>query len=93
MKKKKLWEPMSQVELRDVTRALISVSDKTGIVDFARTLAGHGVELLSTGGTYAALAEAGVGAGEVEIVDGFAGGSGAVSNRVMVGLEGERPKN
>ena len=37
--------------LRRLTRALISVSDKTGLVDFARALAGHGVELVSTGGT------------------------------------------
>ena len=37
-----------------VRRALISVSDKTGVTDFAKTLAGLGVELLSTGGTAAA---------------------------------------
>ena len=37
--------------LRRITRALISVSDKTGLVEFARALAGHGVELVSTGGT------------------------------------------
>ncbi len=62
---------MSQIEPRDVTRALISVSDKTGIVDFARTLAEHGVELLSTGGTYAALAEAGISVTEVSAHTGF----------------------
>jgi phosphoribosylaminoimidazolecarboxamide formyltransferase/IMP cyclohydrolase len=38
-------------QLRRVSRALISVSDKTGVVDFARALAGHGIELFSTGGT------------------------------------------
>ena len=38
-------------QLRRVSRALISVSDKTGVVDFARALAGHGIELVSTGGT------------------------------------------
>ena len=38
-----------------VERALISVSDKTGIVDFARALADRGVELLSTGGTFRAI--------------------------------------
>jgi len=43
-----------------VTRALLSVSDKTGLVDFARGLAELGIELLSTGGTHAALAQAGI---------------------------------
>jgi phosphoribosylaminoimidazolecarboxamide formyltransferase/IMP cyclohydrolase len=43
-----------------VRRALVSVSDKTGLVPFARRLAALGVELLSTGGTQKALAEAGV---------------------------------
>src|SRR5262249_13096549 len=45
---------------RRIERALISVSDKTGLVDFARTLAGHGIELVSTGGTRKALADAGL---------------------------------
>jgi phosphoribosylaminoimidazolecarboxamide formyltransferase/IMP cyclohydrolase len=48
------------VDQRKVTRALLSVSDKTGLVDFARALAGHGVELVSTGGTRKALADAGL---------------------------------
>ena len=43
-----------------VTRALVSVSDKTGLEGFARSLADMGVELLSTGGTYKALRAAGV---------------------------------
>src|SRR5574340_156223 len=43
-----------------VRRALVSVSDKTGLVPFARRLAALGVELLSTGGTQRALADAGV---------------------------------
>jgi phosphoribosylaminoimidazolecarboxamide formyltransferase/IMP cyclohydrolase len=43
-----------------VRRALVSVSDKTGLVPFARRLAARGVEILSTGGTQRALAEAGV---------------------------------
>jgi phosphoribosylaminoimidazolecarboxamide formyltransferase/IMP cyclohydrolase len=43
-----------------VRRALLSVSDKTGLVPFARRLAAAGVELLSTGGTHRALAEAGI---------------------------------
>ncbi|MCQ4190219.1 bifunctional phosphoribosylaminoimidazolecarboxamide formyltransferase/IMP cyclohydrolase [Methylocystis suflitae] len=48
------------VDLRHVARALISVSDKAGLVEFARVLATHGVELVSTGGTRKALAEAGL---------------------------------
>jgi phosphoribosylaminoimidazolecarboxamide formyltransferase/IMP cyclohydrolase len=43
-----------------IQRALISVTDKTGIVDFARSLASLGVEVLSTGGTYRVLKEAGI---------------------------------
>ena len=43
-----------------IQRALISVSDKTGIVDFARGLADQGVEILSTGGTAKALHDAGI---------------------------------
>src|SRR5215831_7056331 len=45
---------------RRIERALLSVSDKTGLVEFARALAGHGVELVSTGGTKKALADAGL---------------------------------
>ena len=48
------------VDQRKIARALLSVSDKTGLVDFARVLAGHGVELVSTGGTRKALADAGL---------------------------------
>ena len=47
-------------QLRRATRALISVSDKTGIAEFARALAGHGIELVSTGGTRKALSDAGL---------------------------------
>ena len=43
-----------------IQRALISVTDKTGVVDFARALASRGVEILSTGGTYRVLKEAGI---------------------------------
>jgi len=60
-----------------VRRALISVSDKTGVVDFARGLAGLGIEIVSTGGTAAALREADVAVRDVaeltespEILDG-----------------------
>ena len=45
---------------RRVTRALLSVSDKTGLIEFARALAGHGIELVSTGGTAKAIAAAGL---------------------------------
>jgi phosphoribosylaminoimidazolecarboxamide formyltransferase / IMP cyclohydrolase len=48
------------VDLRPVARALLSVSDKTGLVEFARALAARGVELVSTGGTRKALADAGL---------------------------------
>ena len=54
-----------------VRRALLSVSDKTGLVDFAKTLAAHGVELLSTGGTAKALREAGLAVKDVSEVTGF----------------------
>jgi phosphoribosylaminoimidazolecarboxamide formyltransferase/IMP cyclohydrolase len=45
---------------RRIERALLSVSDKTGLVEFARALAGQGIELVSTGGTKKALADAGL---------------------------------
>ncbi len=51
-------------------RALLSVSDKTGILDFGRALAGQGWEVLSTGGTARALRDAGVPVTEVEAVTG-----------------------
>ncbi len=54
-----------------VGRALISASDKSGLVELAKALAGHGVELLSTGGTAAALASAGVEVVDVAQVTGF----------------------
>ena len=54
-----------------VNRALVSVSDKSGIVPFARALAGLGVEILSTGGTHRTLIDADVAAVEVSSVTGF----------------------
>jgi phosphoribosylaminoimidazolecarboxamide formyltransferase / IMP cyclohydrolase len=57
--------------LRRVTRALLSVSDKTGLVDFARALAGCGVELVSTGGTAKALVAAGLAVRDVSDLTGF----------------------
>jgi phosphoribosylaminoimidazolecarboxamide formyltransferase/IMP cyclohydrolase len=58
-------------DVRRVTRALISVSDKTGLLDFARGLAGQGVELISTGGTRKALADAGLKVVDISDVTGF----------------------
>ena len=57
--------------LRHIRRALLSVSDKTGLVEFARALAGFGVELLSTGGTAKALRAAGLAVRDVSEVTGF----------------------
>ena len=54
-----------------VRRALLSVSDKTGIEDFARRLAGAGVELVSTGGTAKLLREAGLAVRDVSELTGF----------------------
>jgi phosphoribosylaminoimidazolecarboxamide formyltransferase/IMP cyclohydrolase len=54
-----------------IRRALISVSDKTGLVPFARTLVAHGVEIISTGGSAMALREAGVPVKEVSDHTGF----------------------
>ncbi|WP_029685817.1 bifunctional phosphoribosylaminoimidazolecarboxamide formyltransferase/IMP cyclohydrolase [Tatumella saanichensis] len=56
---------------RPVRRALLSVSDKTGIVEFAKALTSRGVELLSTGGTARLLAEAGLPVTEVSDYTGF----------------------
>ena len=54
-----------------VRRALLSVSDKTGLLEFATALAARGVELLSTGGTARALREAGLAVRDVSEVTGF----------------------
>jgi phosphoribosylaminoimidazolecarboxamide formyltransferase / IMP cyclohydrolase len=56
---------------RRVARALLSVSDKTGLIGLARALAGHGVELVSTGGTAKAIAEAGLKVKDVSELTGF----------------------
>jgi phosphoribosylaminoimidazolecarboxamide formyltransferase/IMP cyclohydrolase len=58
-------------DLKRVTCALLSVSDKTGLVDFARALLDRGVELVSTGGTQRALAEAGLPVRDVSDLTGF----------------------
>ncbi|MGM0984728.1 MAG: bifunctional phosphoribosylaminoimidazolecarboxamide formyltransferase/IMP cyclohydrolase [Pseudomonadota bacterium] len=62
---------MAQASSDAVRRALISVSDKTGIVDFARGLVEQGVALLSTGGTFRLLQENGIAVTEVSEHTGF----------------------
>ena len=57
--------------LRRVTRALLSVSDKTGLIEFARALSAQGIELVSTGGTRKALADAGLPVKDVSDITGF----------------------
>ncbi len=61
----------SDLQLRPIRRALISVSDKTGIVDFARALADFDVEIISTGGTAKALRDAGLTVRDVSDITGF----------------------
>jgi phosphoribosylaminoimidazolecarboxamide formyltransferase/IMP cyclohydrolase len=61
----------SDAGLRKIRRALISVSDKTGIVDFAQELKSFGVEIISTGGTAKTLREAGVAVLDVADITGF----------------------
>ncbi|MER8386975.1 bifunctional phosphoribosylaminoimidazolecarboxamide formyltransferase/IMP cyclohydrolase [Mesorhizobium sp. M1428] len=58
-------------DLVPIRRALLSVFDKTGLIDFARALASAGVELVSTGGTARALAEAGMAVRDVSELTGF----------------------
>ncbi|TAG82216.1 MAG: bifunctional phosphoribosylaminoimidazolecarboxamide formyltransferase/IMP cyclohydrolase PurH [Betaproteobacteria bacterium] len=64
---------------RKITRALISVSDKTGLVEFAKTLSKHGVELLSTGGSAKTLRDAGL---QVTDVGGYTGFPEMLDGRV-----------
>ena len=54
-----------------IARALLSVSDKTGIVEFAAGLADLGIEIVSTGGTATTLAEAGVPVRTIDTLTGF----------------------
>ena len=62
---------MSDASLVPVRRALISVSDKTGLIEFARALHARKVDLLSTGGTSKALRDAGIAVTDVSEVTGF----------------------
>src|SRR4051795_6160965 len=63
-------EPTAPGEVK-VRRALISVSDKRGVVDFARGLAELGIELISTGGTARALSEGGLDVRSITDLTGF----------------------
>ena len=56
---------------RKISRALLSVSDKTGLIDFAKGLAGHGVTLISTGGTAKSLRDAGLTVLDVSEITNF----------------------
>ena len=67
-----------------IERALLSVSDKSGLVEFAKTLATAGVELISTGGTAKVLREAGLTVKDLEPMIGR-------SNRVYEILNRKRP--
>ncbi len=56
---------------KKIRRALLSVTDKTGLVEFARALAGFGAELISTGGTARAIREAGLAVRDISDLTGF----------------------
>src|SRR6202046_5487605 len=56
---------------RRVTRALLSVSDKSGLIEFARALVGHGIDLVSTGGTAKEIAATGLKVRDVSELTGF----------------------
>jgi phosphoribosylaminoimidazolecarboxamide formyltransferase/IMP cyclohydrolase len=58
-------------DLAPIRRALVSVSDKTGLVPFVQSLAQRGVEIISTGGTAAALRQAGIAVTSIDDVTGF----------------------
>jgi phosphoribosylaminoimidazolecarboxamide formyltransferase/IMP cyclohydrolase len=57
--------------MRPIERAIISVTDKSGIVDFAKSLAGFGVEILSTGGTAGVMREGGASVKDISEHTGF----------------------
>ncbi|MDG1801982.1 MAG: bifunctional phosphoribosylaminoimidazolecarboxamide formyltransferase/IMP cyclohydrolase, partial [Paracoccaceae bacterium] len=58
-------------DLHTISRALLSVSDKTGLVELGKSLAARGVELLSTGGSAKTLREAGLDVLDVAEITGF----------------------
>jgi phosphoribosylaminoimidazolecarboxamide formyltransferase/IMP cyclohydrolase len=80
-----------------IRRALISVSDKTGLTEFARGLSKHGVEILSTGGTSRLLTEAGIPVKEVAEYTGFPemmeGRVKTLHPRIHGGILGRRGKD
>ena len=59
------------IQAKQIRRALLSVTDKTGLVEFARALVGYGVELVSTGGTARTLREAGLALKDISDLTGF----------------------
>ena len=61
----------SETNLKPVKRALISVSNKTGVIEFAQALQSFGIEIISTGGTAKSLREAGIEVRDVSEVTGF----------------------
>ncbi len=61
----------SEIEQKQIRRALLSVTDKTGLVDFARALVDFGIGLISTGGTAKALREAGLAVRDISDLTGF----------------------
>ncbi|CBI76987.1 phosphoribosylaminoimidazolecarboxamide formyltransferase / IMP cyclohydrolase [Bartonella clarridgeiae 73] len=61
----------STVDLHQIRRALLSVSDKTGLIEFAQALHAYGIELISTGGTSKVLSAAGLPVKDVSDVTGF----------------------
>ncbi len=63
--------PKPMTDLKPIHRALLSVTDKTGLVAFAQSLVTHGVELVSTGGTAKALREAGLAVQDISELTGF----------------------
>ncbi|MFO1079893.1 MAG: bifunctional phosphoribosylaminoimidazolecarboxamide formyltransferase/IMP cyclohydrolase [Reyranellaceae bacterium] len=65
------YVPSPTPDLARIERALISVSDKAGLIELGRALAGHGIEILSTGGSAKALREAGLAVVEVSDHTGF----------------------
>ena len=85
---------MFDATLVPVRRALLSVSDKTGLVDLARGLDALGVSLISTGGTARALREAGLPVTDVSAVTGFpeimAGRVKTLHPKILGGLLGRR---
>ena len=66
-----------------IRRALISVSDKTGLADFARALRARGIEIVSTGGTAKALKDAGLAVTDVSAVTAFPRSWTAASRRFI----------